>query len=62
VQSADERGKLAQIRAVRCLEGDPGPDSVAFLGRLIICRLYKLTLLVQTQVTLQLMVRLTNLV
>jgi hypothetical protein len=41
-------------------EGGPGPEFVAyvfvFLGSIIICRLYKLTLSDQAQVTLQLRV------
>jgi hypothetical protein len=48
------------------LEGGPGPDYIAysfvFLCSIIICRLYKLTLSDQAQVTLQMWVSLCDLV
>jgi hypothetical protein len=47
-------------------QGDPGPDNIAyvfvFLGSVIICQVYKLTLSDQAQVTLQLTVSLSDLV
>jgi hypothetical protein len=66
VKSADEKGgKPVQITGARKSGKGPGPDNVAyvaFLGSIIVCRLYKLTLSDQAQVTLQLTVSLSDLV
>jgi hypothetical protein len=71
-QCRRERGVPVQITGARLAgrgpglpEGGPGSNCVAhgfiFLGSIIICRLYKLTLSDQAQVTLQLGVTLFDL-
>jgi hypothetical protein len=66
MMSAEEReGEPVQTNVDRRSEGGPGPDYVAyivvFLGNIIICLLYKLTLSDKAQVTLQMKVSLADL-
>jgi hypothetical protein len=67
IGSAEETGENRyKLPGPGAPEGGPGPDYVAyvflFLCSIIICRLYKLALSDQAQVTLQLTVSLSDLV
>ena len=60
IDSADERGRGSRYKlpGPGGPDGGPGPDYVAYvfvyLGTIIICLLYKLTLSAQAQVSLEL--------
>jgi hypothetical protein len=66
MQGIKQWQQQGEIRYKLVGPGGPGPNYVAyvfvFLGRIIMCRLYKLTLSDEAQVTLQLTVSLPDLV